>query len=233
MWAIAGEPLTYHVDFKVDDEFVVPSSATATLRDHVGAVLWSGTALTIEGTGAAVEIAAPDLTLGAGALTENRYLVVNYQVATRWYREEYFIRLRAAVPLRVKPADVRRHLGLDMSELPDEDIDVFEAYLLVMQEHGDIVGPGLLTSDHRNVLANRAVALRAAIDIVPSLWARAGTQWSSEESKFQRMSEFDLDQIKRGLSDHYASCIAGIQEAEEVIVSSFLLATPTDPITGA
>jgi hypothetical protein len=55
---------------------------------------------------------------------------------------------------------------------------------------------------------------------------------SSEESRFERMSKFDIREIEMQLANQLAMLMEDILDETIETVSVLQLATPTDPVTG-
>lgn len=233
MWVIDGEDAQFPIDFTVDGDFVIPSSATATIRDQTGAVLVANEPLPVDTTSALLEIPGANNALAPGSVYENRFVVVVFVHEGRQHRQELSYRVRPFVAVTATPKDVRRELGLDPSELPDDDIDVYSAYLTLEQEYGirfvDALSGGNLSAS----LVQKAIAVRAAIELTFSLPFRAGVRFASEGNQFQRKDDFDPVAIRIALGQRLSGMIDVILQEDTLVTPSMSLATPVDVITGA
>lgn len=231
MWTLDGDDHTIVIDFIVGGQFVEPTSASMTLRDHTGQVIVSSVALTVEGSSAVVSIEGSNNSPLVQGEVENRYLNVYFLYGAKQHRIDLSYRVGPFIPLSATPADVRAQLGLDASELPDEDVDLGRAYLSLVQEYGtafqDAFVDGILWAP-----ALDAVVYQATLEILDSLQFRAGVMFSSEESRFQRMQEFDIPRMRMDLGRKLSSKLDIALNRDPEVVQSLALATPTDVITG-
>lgn len=233
MWVFSGDDQQIDVDYLVDDEFVIPSAATATVRSHTGAVLQSNVALDITTTSAILTVAGADNTLTGTNTVEQRYVHVYFTHEGKQHRRDYTYRIAAFIPLTATAQDVRDELGLDASELPDRAVDTLHAYLQLADEYGTAFTDTFSSGTVSSLRANEAVVLKAAIDVVTSLDLRAGVKFASEETSFQRKDSFDSQAMLHTLGNKLSKILDDILATDTVLVTSFVVATPTDVITGA
>ena len=233
MWFTSGEEVSFPVDFLVDGEFVVPTAAWTTVRDGLGEVVegLQDVALSTANTSTFVTIPASVNTLDPGQVHSTRYVVVTFIYEGRQHRRELSYRLRPFVTMTATEDDVRRELGLDRSELPDADIDLYWAYLTLAADYR--ISEAMIAGDRTTLAANQAIAVQAALDVVGSLRFRAAVKMRAEDSAFERMPEFSIDQIRIELGERLAALIDVVEGVENVGLPILVVATPTDPITGA
>lgn len=232
MWIFADDDAQVLINFVVDGVFVVPTAAWATVRDNTGSVLIASEALTIDGTTATLTVPGANNSLASGADTSNRYVNVYFNSNGRQYRQDLNYRVMSFLPITTGYDDVRAVLGLENSELPDTEIDIPQAYLELKREYGDLFTEALTAETVLNGIANRAIAIKAAIEVSYSLELRTGIKFSSEEQTFQRMSEINFTAMRLGLGKLLATQINILLDQEDVGTASFVVATPTDAITG-
>lgn len=235
MWRTAGEDVTLQIDYVVDGEFVVPSSAIVTVRDNGGVPIGGLTAvsLAVDTTSATLTIPAAENNVAAENTFETRYVVVSFVHEGETYPQVYSYRIHPFVPLTTSPTDVRRELGLDRSELPDQDIDVLSAYLALRSDYGQPIEDALTAGNEKTLAVNKAVALKAALALVDSLPFRAAVKMKAEDSAVERMTEFDVSEIRIRLGQQLGRAldvIRGVTTGGAPIIS---LSNPTDAITGA
>lgn len=233
MWFFAGADVTLNFDFTVDGEFVVPASASYSLRNHSGVVVGSPVTLTNLTTSASITIAAASNTLGAGALYENRYVLVTFMHNGRSYTLVQPYKITSFVPISVVPDDVRRLTGLAANELPDADIDILTAYFYLFDTYGTDFSSQLTVTTFKNRLANEAIALKAAIDVAGSFPLRVPQSVRSEDSQFVRTSSIDWAGMERELRRQLQEKLTAVISVEESTVDVFSVSSPTDPVTGA
>lgn len=233
MWFFAGENVTLNFDFKVDGQFVVPASASYTLRNHLGAAVGSAVNLTGLTTTVSIQIEADDNTLTTGALYENRYVLVTFTYNGRSYTLVQPYKITAFVPITATPADVRRLTGLTENELPDAEIDVLSAYFQLFDSFSTDFSSALTATNYKNRQANEAIALQAAIDVASSFPLRAPVSARSEDSQFARIAGLDFAAMELELRRKLQQALTAVISVEETTVEVFSVATPTDPVTGA
>lgn len=232
MWWTADEDISFPINYTVDGEFVVPTSAWATVRDHVGTVMTGlqDVALSTDSTSTSLTIPAVNNTLPLGKIHENRYVVVTFLHGGQHHKRELSYKIRPFVTLTATTDDVRRELGLDPGELPDAEIDLYWAYLQLNETYA--IQTAMVAGDQTTLAANQAVAVKAAVDVMGSLAFRVAIKMKAENSSAERMSEFDPDVIRLRLGQRLAGLIDIIEGVANPGTVSFRLATPTDVITG-
>lgn len=167
---------------------------------------------------------------------DRRSIIIRFAVngVTDWQRINY--RLIPSLPYTVTAATVRAFLGVNKTELPDEDIDLFSAYVYVQEAVSD---PSLLTAalssgDKLELLANDVIAMRAAIDIIPSLQNRVTQAEKNGVMGFDRIKIKDFSAL---LADAYSRYYAGLElvgmvdETAGIPVTLLITTTDTDPVT--
>lgn len=233
MWVYAGIDVALTVDYLVDGEFVIPTSALATVRDHAGVPIGSLTdvALSVASTSAVLTIPGTNLTLAPNTAFAHRYIDVRFVYNTRTYHQRMSLKVTNFIPMTVTPEDVRRELGLDNLEVPDSHIDLVTAYLTLNEDYP--VAAALLATDFTAIAANQAIAVKAALALTDSLQFRVAVKAKAEDSSIDRMAEFDVDVIRARLGNRLASFLDLVEGVTAVeTVPSIVLSTPTDPITG-
>lgn len=233
MWFFAGENVTLNFDFKVDGEFVVPTSASYALRNHLGVQVGNLVTLTDLTTSASIQILAANNTIATGALYENRYVLVMFSHNGRTHTLVQPYKIAAFVPIASTPADVRRLTGLTENELPDAEIDIMSAYFQLFDSFGTDFSSHLTATTFKNRQANEAIALQAAIDVASSFPLRVPVSARSEDSQFARIAGLDFAAMELELRRKLQQALTAVISVEETTVEVFSVATPTDPVTGA
>ena len=233
MWFFAGENVTLNFDFKVDGEFVVPTSASYTLRNHAGLAVGGAVNLTGLTTSRSIEIAASNNTLANGALYENRYVLVTFVHNGRSHTVVQPYKITSFVPIAATPTDVRRLTGLAENELPDAEIDILSAYFQLFDSFGTDFSGQLTATTFKNRQANEAIALQAAVDVAVSFPLRVPVSARSEDSQFARVATLDFAAMELELRRKLQQALTAVISVEETTVEVFSVATPTDPVTGA
>lgn len=231
MWALSGTDVSLGIDYQVDGQFVVPDSATYSVRDFTGTVLTSGSlpALMTSET-LLVPLAYNGLT--AGSVFENRFVTITFKLGVNTFTQSCNYKLSPFVPTTATPGRVRAELGLEYAELPDADVDVNRAYFDLL----DLYPTGFLAAftmaGARSAAANQAVVLQAALNVAESLDLRAAVITKAENHISTRITGLDFDLIISRLRVKLANQIRLAKAQTATSVVKFVLGTPKDPITG-
>jgi hypothetical protein len=143
--------------------------------------------------------------------------------------------LEALPPLGASPEGVRLKLGLDVHEVPDEEISLARSYYNILAAAGD---PDLSsytpTARQRMYLADGIEAL-AGLALIPTLQLRLAIKESSGTDTFQRQ-KIDWALLAENLRSIVNDAIIILDPTFDPLAEIgelFVLATPaTDPITG-
>lgn len=229
MWFEADNDVTIPVDYLVDGEFVVPDSATYTVRAHDGSVLDSGSMPASANSETLTISAANNAILNDW---ENRYVKLEFIYSGQTYYRVVTFQLSSFLPITATEDEVRALIGLNGQELPDRDIDLYGAYFRLVDLHGDGIETALTEAGSRNAAVNQAIALKAALEIVDSIPLRALITVRSEDSTASRSTDIDFDAIGRRLEVRLSTVVTdalGATPASQVI---FDFSSPTDPFSG-
>jgi hypothetical protein len=242
MWATAGEEVTLNLNFKLDGQFVIPDAGSlkVTIRDNSGAVLPDWNKASVESEGKTQQL----LTLPS-ALTfvpsssdmEARYLSIEWTVLGTHCTMSEVVKLVPFIPIQANPNMVRNLLGATDEEIPDSDIDIYEAYFKLLSKYPEYLPLGLRSARASACYpANRAVALTAALIQVPALGAKLSQSETHETYSLVRM-KVNMEELKKELTTLLASAVSDMLEAltgstSEVNPTLLSLSTPTDVITG-
>lgn len=235
MWFTAGDEVSIHFDFVVDAEYVIPSGASFTVLEAHGfpvaglvgvelPVVSTGTSITLPSTATAHTGDSPFKTL---------FLAVTFIHEGQTHKKTMPINLMAFVPVMAQPQDVRNELGLDSSELPDNQIQILRSYVNLKQAYGEDFTEKLLNGDHTTLAANRAIVLSEALETLNSLQFRVAVKTKSETSEFLRVASLDFNKLRIDLARSLASQLAVVLDLEDLGGATMVIATPTDVITGA
>ena len=237
---LAGADVTVDVLFEQGTDTVIPDvgSVKYTLYSNAGAALATDVAVTT--TVDTTEVAIPVLAAN-NAITgdfEVRTLIVNYKVNGGSRQQQVQYRLIPFIPLAVSCDDVRALVGFSKKELPDSDLNIYTAYLEVVDDVGlEFVTPALTAKDNTTLSLNRAVVCRALIAILPSLQMRALHRAKRKTAEVSRFSKIDFGALADWLWDLYLQAIDVLDPEDITLLGGGLLAVlsspTTDPITAA
>lgn len=232
MWFLSGADVSLGVDYQVDGQFVVPDSATYQVRGPTGVLLSSGSLPALL-TSEVLTIPSTHNGLSLGGLFEGRFVSVVFLVGVHHYTQQLSYQLSEFVPTTANPAGVRTILGLDISELPDADIDVTAAYFELTDTYGSGFTAGFLLAGPRALAANQAVVVQAALNVVGSLDLRVQAISKAEGHTATRFLGLDFEVIALRLRAQLATLIRRTKGDSAASSSIFILSNPTDILTGS
>lgn len=233
MWATADTLIEFPISFMVDEDFVIPSSASASVRDLQGVVVLPHSPLDVTSTSTVLQIPAEATAIPPGRDFTTLFVNVTFIAEGRIHQQQHNIQLIPFIPLTTGPADVRQILGLPASELDDSAIRVHPAYFRLQARVQDF-DTALNSGTFLSLQANRAVALEAAIELIPSLALRVAQKVKAEDQEISRFSAIDWTALALSLETELEEIVGEITgEAVSVsTVNHFVWSFPTDPITG-
>lgn len=235
MWWTAGEDVNFQIEYLVDGEYVIPTSATATVRNDGGTPIagLENVSLAVTTTAAVLTIPAAENTVAGGSNFETRYISLSFVSDGKTYTRTLHYKLAPFLPITVTPDDVRRELGLETSEAPDSDINIMSAYILLRVEYGVNIENALTGGTSKTLAVNQAIAVKAALELVGGLQFRAAVKIKAEDSAVERMAKFDVDGIRIRLGQRLSKFLNVINDQVETGNPTLVLSNPTDAITGA
>lgn len=233
---LASEDTTVAVPLTRNGEPFVPDNSQIfwELRGHDGAILSPKTALNgIEDSTALIVVGAVHAEITPGRNLEKRTLIVTGAAEGRPFDIRHGYRIAGFLNHSSTEADVRKFIGVDEGELPDDDIDITAAYFDVADTAGfDVLATALAGDDKTDRAANRAIVAQAVINLLPSLPARVSKKESDGTSEAERFPvDFaELEKRARGALSRALSTIS--PAAATVAPALVVLTTRTDPLTG-
>ncbi|KQS84259.1 hypothetical protein [Rhizobium sp. Leaf383] len=235
----AGAPTALTIPFLIGTQPVPPDvgSVKYTLKDQLGAPMVGLTDIPyLVAPGIfQIQILVPSSAhqITPGRRFERRTVVVDYKAGGE---EVQLIRTYRIVPEplhTVRPADVRSFIGIEEHEMPDEDIDVLSAYLVVEKEVGaDVLTQALSSGTTDELAGNMLIRMRAVLDVLPSAKQRMAQSEQNGVKQFSRVDLKELDKLKDEAERRYREAIDTLVITTETAVTFFLTTTNTDAITG-
>lgn len=234
-WRMAGRDSLFNFDILVEEEFAVPQAGSIklTMRSGNGSIIAGYDRLSLPDTtlsSVAVTIPAAENNITA-SLFETRYLNLEYVVAGAPYEQNVVYRLTSFLPIQVRPKDVRALVGAEAKELPDSEIDIFESYLLLLESYGDAFSDAISSDTNASIHANRALALRAAIEVLPALPAKLRALEKFNNAEIQRQ-KINFKTLRADLEAKLAVELDTMFGGAGASTTIFMVSQPTDPITG-
>lgn len=238
-WFQAGLALRLNVHLQVDELPVQADGGTVAwqMRDQTGAIVGDPERTGVaSGTTAVLEISSSDMTVIAGNETEARYLLVRFAVDGNHQEQRLSFGLTPFLPIEADAQTVRSVLGISGEELPTEDVDVISAYYTLAEAYGAKFIAGLSSGKAKVRSAiNKAIAIKAAIDLIPSLQLRTYQTSQNENALFTRFRGIDWDKLLADLEGKLAESLTDADlggDPTEKYQAIFIVSNPTDPVTG-
>lgn len=213
-----------------------PTSAISwRLYDGLGVLLTSGTAAVTAGAVSHnLTVPGANNTLANGAQLSTRDLEWSYTVAGGVIvngDQRYTVEARP--PYGTTTDGVRRKLGVEPHDLPDDQISLTRAFV----SFRDLVGASWFSglTDEADILAvGDAIEAQAALDCIPTMQVRVAIQEDSGTDSFKRQA-IDWTLVAESLSAYVNAGILTLNPAYDPSPTAelFVLATPSsDPFTG-
>lgn len=233
-WRLKDTAQSFICNFMVDGEFVIPdaNSIAVTLRDGLGAVL-DNQSLPSLSTSTIVQIDTEFNAIGTDDF-QRRFISIDFIVNGNPHTNTFSYLITSFLPLACTKDEVRSLYGVDVKELPDTDIDLYEAYFNLKASYGELFSDALLTSSLISIQANNAVKYLAALTCMPGMKSRMMLTEKNDTTSFTRQS-IDYDLLKRQFEAGMDKAIGAIDTLTSIVpeVPLFIVTAPTDPITGA
>jgi hypothetical protein len=239
---LAAKDVSIDVLFEQGVDTVVPDvgSVKYTLYDNNGAAISGAVDVPVTTTTATTSIAV--LTT-AGQNTkalafETRTLVVTYKVSGGTRTQTYQYRLTNNVPFSINEDSVRSFIGVSRTELPNQDIDIYMAYIGVCADIGSTaVNAALVAADATQIAVNKAIVCQALIDILPGIQLRLLQDSHSNTAQVTRFYKMDFEALMDRILGIYDDAIAVIvpDPSPGTIGAGVLMGVTTmvpDPVTG-
>lgn len=189
-----GANLGFAVPLVQGGEPFVPDGGQVywSLRGQDGSVLVAPTLITgIVDTQAVLTVLAANNTVAGDLTFEKRTITVTGALLGVPFSIRVFYRLQAWINMSCSTDEVRAFMGIDVDELPDDDIDLATAYLDVAGVVTQLVLDAALGSGGvTEISANRAIVARAVVNVIPSVQAR---MLKSESDGTRDIDRFKVD----------------------------------------
>lgn len=163
-----------------------------------------------------------------------RFVEFSFAYNERQYTvtEPYELVTRTLFPVRAK--DVRNKLGVTLSELPDEDVDIVGVYRKLQRTLTSLDLDSFFSSGGSELTyLMRLLVASAALDILPSLQLRASAQEQVDNTIWQRLSKIDFELLEAQLRaevDEQTYNLTQDNGTGSLVLA--LLAQGTDAVTG-
>lgn len=233
---LSGQDLSIEVLFEQDLDPVVPDVASVTydLYDNGGSKI--ATAVAVTTTTATTSVAIPivgGLNTKAGGLAfEMRKLVVNWLLNGASNSTEISYRLISSTPMAVSAQSARSLVGMSKDELPDDDLDMYGAYVEVQADIGaGVVATALSAGDKTTLAVNRMIAVRSLINVLGSIQMRALVQDKSNTAQVSRFDNVDFVALALWLNNLYQQGSLIVVPVDITTVGTGLIMGRSSPTT--
>lgn len=238
---LSGEIVNLTFRYGEGSEPTIPDvgTVTYTVLDHSGNAIAGLTNVSVTTSSSTFQstIAVPAInnTIDPSKSFERRTVFVRYQKSGEYFYQRVGYRLIPFLAYTATPEHVRAFLGVNKNELPDSDIDLFASYLFVSEAFTDpnLFTDALLAGDNTELIANEALVMRAAIDIIPSLQNRVAQSEKDGVRGFDRIKITDYSALLAEAYRRYNAAIGVIGSNVVALDYTLLITTQdTDPVTG-
>jgi hypothetical protein len=243
MWTTAGEDLTLNFPFMHDGQFVIPDpgSVRVTIRDNDGVTIqdWSRVVQPdpVSTTFSLVVPAAVN-DLSSGNALESRYVRLEYAYEGKAYGKNVSYRLTPFLPIQATPAGVRNRLGATETEMPDETIDIHEAYYKLLPGYPEILPAALKAKDGSCISANNAIEIKAALELMPGISSKILQSETQDNGTYARM-KVNFERLQALLENQLIEELRMMVEVSSGLITAvgggtlMVLTNPPNVITGA
>ncbi len=243
MWTTAGEDLTLSFEFTHDGQFVIPDpdSVKVTLRNNEGLTIqdWSrAQQADPNSTSFSLVIPAAINEISSENTLESRYVRVEYMYQGKVHAKNLSYRLTPFLPIQATPAGVRNRLGATETEMPDDTIDVHEAYYKILPSFPEVLALALTATDASCIAANNAIEIKAALCLMPGLSGKILQSETQDNGAYARM-KMNFERLQVLLEEQLIDELALMVEISSGIITALgggtlmLLTNPSNVITGA
>lgn len=235
MMSFAGDAVTISIPLIVNGEYAVPDLNTVsyTVRDNSGSVVVPATAVTTDASTTTVHVQTSSSINQITKDVETRYVELKFSVSGNVHIKRVNYQIITWVPLTVSEDHVRAELGVTIYEVPDGDINIASAYFQIKHDLGTTFVDSLTAGNRLTFTANRLVALRAALNVIPSLQLRIMQSEKTDTAQMSRLSSLDFERLTGNLSSTYGQLQSEISGVGLTEVGIFNVVSGTDPFTGA
>lgn len=183
-----------------------------------------------------ITIPAIDNAIGVDKIFSRRIVRYSYEVATVPKTQTVQYRLVPFVSHTVTSESVRAFIGINLNELKDEDIDLFDAYMRTLTDvPSATLTTALVSGTMTEYYANDAIRMQAVFGVIQSLRARIAQSEKNGLMGFDRPKITDFLEIMEAARLRYNQATGAILGTDTVEADFTLIVTTqdADPVTGA
>tara|TARA_Y100001970_G_scaffold249717_1_gene320608 strand:+ start:19772 stop:20476 length:705 start_codon:yes stop_codon:yes gene_type:complete len=183
-----------------------------------------------------IEIPGGSNTVSTG-LFEELTLEWDYTTATEAILDSLSYTVHASIGFPATREGVRLLLGVDKDELPDEEINLFQALMAFRSYVGEDIDLSVYqnTGGFEEYKIKRAIEAVAALEVFNTIQIRLPKKYDSGTSAYERWNTVDWDAIRAALEGHVAAAYTLLDPTADAypLVDIFVLSDRgPDAITG-
>lgn len=238
---LSGSDVSLNVVFENDTQTLVPDTGSVklNLRSETGTLLITNQTVTVPSgeNSVSVEIDAAHNTLATGQGYAKRTVHITFTVDGQLFNLFIPYRIIPWLNHSVDVRKVRAALGVNFNDLPDEAIDIVQAYYeaeALLAESSVTLNDQLTAGGTDEFYANEIILCLAALKALPSL--RLGVSQKEENGaiSFARFSQaVDWEALQESLAARLATAQETLTNITTTTSTLLVFTTRTDPITGA
>lgn len=233
-YAQINKDFNVHIQFIVDGQLVVPTSASYTLKKNDGSVVNSleDETITLTANTSEITLTIPAVANAVTLDNEVRYFDYKFVYEGITYNQSLFYILKESLNIPVDPKTVVVELGLPVDDYSLSQVDLIKA-LEEVEEDTEIDVSGAITGGTANLpYALSLIKTKAALGLAETLELQIFQSEQGDNTLYRRFEEVDFDAIRKRLQQRYSSLLDKIEAADPVIPIISLIALGDDPVTG-
>ncbi|ESY35763.1 hypothetical protein NKK48_01535 [Mesorhizobium sp. C386A] len=230
----AGRDITLPVSLFYNGQPAVPDAGTAVLSVSAGGTVIFTEELTTGPTDAVLVVTVPAEHNQISTPFSRRVIRVTAERGGLPFDSMTMYRLVPAILYTVTPADVRAFLGVNESELPDEDVDLSGALLNIeFSITRETMAAALVSGDVAEVRANDAILYTTVLALIPSLANRVAQEETDGALSFRRNARKDFSELQKAAEARLSAAMAVLNPVVDPGYAIFITTNDADPVTGA
>lgn len=235
-YVLNNTALNYAIDFEVDGEKVIPTSATITLTNNAGSVVGSinNSSVTITGPRSVFTISAGNNTTSLDY--DLRFIDVDFVYNSKSYHIHDYYTIKSNFRIPVTAEDVRLFVGLTAAEISDDQIDIFGATSQVQDDMTSNITTLISSGSALIPTLQVAIKAKAAFNCLTFIETTIMQSEQADNTLYRRYDRINFQDMFTRLQGAYDTAINklnGVTVGDADAVTIFLAVTGTDPVTGA
>ena len=229
-WHFSDDEVTVVLDFMVDGNFVIPESASYSLRGDDYSILDSNSDILLsdDATSTIITTTSTHNNINVNDF-QFRYIQYKFIFKGNTYSGNHAYGLTPWLPIWITEDDVRIRLSLSVDELPDRDINLLGSHIDLIKEFGTDYSDA--TGGEEDL--NRVLMLKTAIASSKSIMLRARMTDQADDFTTHRFNnQVDFEALQNSLQADLAEALTDLIGLPVEIPTILIVSVPTDVITG-